>query len=84
MLGGLAIGWNSRTIKLLNSWGFDSSLGINTCLEDLGMNLTILNVYGPYQECVPFWECLLNKYFVSNDELILGGKINFSLGVDEY
>ena len=26
--GGLAIGWNCRTIKVLNYWGFESRLGI--------------------------------------------------------
>jgi hypothetical protein len=30
--GGLAMGWNTRTVKILNSWGFDSGIGINIIL----------------------------------------------------
>lgn len=53
-LGGLAIGWNTRTVKLLNSWGFDSGLGINIYQEDLGRCFTVLNVCGPTQERIHY------------------------------
>jgi hypothetical protein len=48
--GGLVMGWRTRSIKLENSWGFGSRLGMTVRVEDLGMVFTILNVYGPSQE----------------------------------
>jgi hypothetical protein len=49
----------------------------------LGAEFTVLNIYGPYSEHVPFWETLLSKYFFEVEALILGGDLNFSLGMDE-
>jgi hypothetical protein len=80
---GLAMGWNTRTVKLLNSWGFDSGVGIKNSLEDLGRCFMALNVYGPTQDRILFWENLLNKYFLRNEDLILGGDLNYSLGMAE-
>ena len=81
--GGLAIGWCSRTIKVINDWGFDSGLRIKVFVEDLVSCITIINVYGPSQDRVPFWDNLFNKYFLENEDLILGGDLNFSLGEAE-
>jgi exonuclease III len=53
--GGLVVEWNSKTVKILNSWGLDSCLGIELISVDLGMELQIFNIYGPYQDRVPFW-----------------------------
>ena len=47
------------------------------------MTLTILNIYGPYLNRVPFWNDLLSKSFISNRKVILGGDLNFSLGCAE-
>jgi hypothetical protein len=48
--------------------------------EDLGMEFTIINVYGPNLDHVPFWESLLSKDFMQGNDLILGGDLNFSMG----
>jgi exonuclease III len=34
--GGLAIGWNTHSIKISNSWGFESGLGITIYLSGAG------------------------------------------------
>jgi len=81
--GGLAIGWNTSNIKLINSWGFDSCIGININLEDLGRSFTISNICGPTQGRIPFWDNLLNKYFLKSEYLIIGGDLNFSQGLVE-
>jgi hypothetical protein len=52
--GGLVIGWNPKKIKLINSWVIEYGLGINFLSEDLGMELSTLNMYGPYQDQIPF------------------------------
>jgi hypothetical protein len=52
-------------------------------MEDMGRCFMVLNVYGPTQDRIPFWENLLNKYFLKNEDLILGGDLNYSLGMAE-
>jgi exonuclease III len=80
---GLVIGWRSRSIKLLNSWAFDSCLGGDFLVEGIGKEIRIINVYGPHTDQNSFWETLLGKYLLKNDFIILGGDLNFSLGEAE-
>ena len=49
------------------------------CL-DLGRVIMILNIYGPYQDRVLFWDKVFNTPMLDGRELILGGDFNFSLG----
>jgi hypothetical protein len=78
--GGVETGWNTNKIKVKNYWGFDCGLGV--ILQELGVEkeLTILNIYGPYQDHSPYWEALAQKSFIKTEMLILGGDLNFSLG----
>lgn len=48
-LGGMAIRLNSRSVKVKKSWGFESGLGVEVVMADLGVTLLILNIYGPYK-----------------------------------
>jgi exonuclease III len=81
--GGLATGWRTKSIKLLNSWGVNSYLGIDIFVEALGKEFRILNVYGPYLDITPFRETLLSLKILKVENLILGGDLNFSLGEAE-
>jgi exonuclease III len=81
--GGLAIGWNSRTIKVINSWGFDSGLGITVTSKELEESLHIVNIYGPCHNRGSYWDTLFSKSFLKEKLLILGGDLNFSLGFKE-
>jgi hypothetical protein len=81
--GGLATGWRTKSIKLLNSWALNSCLGIDIFVEGLGKEFRILNVYGPYLDRTPFWETLLSLKILKVENLILGGDLNFSLGEAE-
>jgi hypothetical protein len=53
--GGLAIGWNKNKVKLQNSWGFESGLGVEIICVDMGRSFTLLNIYGPYQDSWMIW-----------------------------
>jgi hypothetical protein len=81
--GGLAIGWNCRTIKVLNHWGFESGLGITVFSKELEDPLNIVNIYGPCHNRGPYWDVVFNKSFLKEKHLILGGDLNFSLGIKE-
>ena len=78
--GGLAIGWNDKTIKSQNFWGMESVLGINFLSLELGEAFNLFNIYGPYQDRIPFWDSLLSNSLIKSDSVILGGDLNFSLG----
>jgi len=77
--GGLVIGWCSRSIKLLNSWAFDSCLGVDVQVEGIGLEVRIINVYGPQSDKIPFWDSLFSKDLLKVENLIIGGDFNFSL-----
>jgi hypothetical protein len=66
-----------------NTWYFDFCLGMEIRSIDMGMVLMVLNLYGPYQDRVSFWDSLFIKPFTKERFLILGGDLNFSLGEAE-
>jgi hypothetical protein len=70
--GGLATGWNSHKVQVLNSWGLDYGIGITFFLPTLNETVHLLNIYGPYLNRKPYWDTLLKKSFF-NELLILGG-----------
>ena len=80
---GLAVGWKDRTIKSQNLWGMESVLGLNFLSLELGETFNIFNIYGPYQDRIPFWDSLLGNSLLKSDSLILGGDMNFTLGQSE-
>jgi hypothetical protein len=67
-------------MKLQNMYGFDSILGDNNFLSYEGILFIVINIYGPYQDCVRYWENMIRKYFLTSDTLIMVGELNFSLG----
>jgi len=48
--GCLAIGWKKNNCNLESVWGFALGIGLTFFYVDMGFNLKIINVYGPYQE----------------------------------
>ena len=81
--GGLAVGWKHNCVKLINSWGSEAVLGVEVFSAELGVSLSVINVYGPYLNRAPFWDSLLHNPMVQGDSVVLGGDLNFSLGHNE-
>lgn len=81
--GGLAIGYNLRTIKVISSWGGLGFIGMDIFLAKLGLNLQVINIYGPCHRREDFWQCFLNLSITSPDHLVLRGDLNFSPGFGE-
>eukprot|EP00253_Pinus_taeda_P014508 PITA_14508 len=81
--GGLAIGIKECRVKILSHWGLKNVLGMEVLSPDFPIPLTIVNVYGPCQSRVSFWDDLLSKSVMNNPMMILGGDLNFSLGRNE-
>lgn len=58
-------------------------LGIEVVTSDFDIPLLIVNKYGPCQERVSFWINLLAKAVMKNQNLVIGGDLNFSIGIVE-
>jgi exonuclease III len=80
---GLYIGWNTRSIKVINSWGFKSGIGITILSLKLEDPLNIFNIYDPCQNRGPYWDKIFSKSFLKYQQVILGGDLKFSLGFSE-
>lgn len=78
--GGMVSRWKLRSCKCGNVWGFGSHMGMEILFEEFGRSYTLINIYGPYNDKVPFWERLLKCSFLEKESLILEGDLNFTLG----
>ena len=76
----LAVRWRICKLKLVGSWGMDSVLCVEVLSVDLGITFKVINIYGPYQNRVPFWDSLFGNPLLCGESLVLGGDLNFSLG----
>jgi exonuclease III len=81
--GGLAVSWNIHKVKVLNSWAFVSGWVWMFMQWPCGCQMTVINLYGPYLDQIPSWDSFFRKTFMKSKLLILGGSVNFSLGVVE-
>ena len=79
-LGGLAIGWVANQIRCENIWGFHSGMGIDVYSRETYRVYSVINIYGPYQDRLTYWDRLFSKTWWNNPDLIVGGDLNFSLG----
>ena len=58
-------------------------MGENITSSDIDIPLTIINIYGPCHNREIYWENLLQADFMQFENLIIGGDLNFSLGLAE-
>lgn len=77
------VGCRDGRLKVLNSWGMDQAIGLEVYSIDLCLSISILNVYGPCMDKVPFWNSLFSKSLLKHTILVVGGDLNFSLGLLE-
>jgi hypothetical protein len=81
--GGLATGWCLKSCKCDRIWGFDSGIGLNMYSTELGHSLLLINIYGPYVDRKRYWDTLEKCSWFSEQEVVVGGDLNFSLGASE-
>ena len=58
-------------------------MGIDLYSVELGTSLRVINIYGPCQQREQFWQQLLGLSILSQENIIIGGDLNFSLGFGE-
>jgi len=81
--GGLVTGWRTRECKCINIFGFEAGIGVKLFSQELGKALTVINIYGPYSNRESYWNELLGKAFFTEDQVIVGGDLNLTLGSAE-
>ena len=81
--GGLFPGWRSQKFLLLNAWDMPSCLCVVMHSIELQLDLTFINMYGPYLARESFWNNLWGMDCFTSPYLVFGGDLNFSLGMSE-
>ena len=81
--GGLLVGWRTRNFLLVNAWAFPSGLCVVLHSIELQLELSFINIYGPYSDRELFWTNLSGMECFKSPYLIFGGDLNFSLGLSE-
>jgi exonuclease III len=76
-LGVLIIGWSSDC-KALSSW---SIISIKLNIKYINFSFTLVNVYGPYADRIPYWEDLKTAGAFNDPLIVVGGDMNFSLSL---
>lgn len=84
IIGGITLGYNPRSIKLVNIWGGIEFIGADTFSMQLGTDIRLINVYGPCHHQEDFGDHLQGSDIMQLDTIILGGDLNFSLGYSKY
>ena len=79
----MALDFNPCTIHLKASWGGARFISMDIYSSDLGMDLKIVNIYGPFHNKEAFWNHLLNLSIINYDNIILGGDMKFYIGFGE-
>ena len=82
--GGCALGINCRTTRMINCWGRVGVLGMDIKFGHSKQEFTLINVYEPCLNRDAFWNSLLACSLLTLPHIILGGDLNFSLGIFEY
>jgi len=80
---GLALGVKEWRLKVLNAWGLDQVIEIEVYSLELCTKLLILNIYGPCQDRILVWNNLCSKSLMDNQNLVIRGDLNFSLGISK-
>ena len=58
-----------RTVKATSLWGMESVLGLNVQVLDIHTSFTVVNIYDPYMNRVPFWEALFNNPLLRRESI---------------
>jgi hypothetical protein len=75
--GGLLTSWNPRKADF-TVFFTPAGILLEGVVKDLNLNLKLINCYGPYADREVFWEGIKREGILNEDNLILGGDLNFT------
>lgn len=82
-LGGLFLGWDSWKILVQIYWSISFGLGVVEFSIELDSTFTFINLYGPNNDRVHFWNYFFRKSMLGDAHLIIGGDLNYSTRATE-
>jgi hypothetical protein len=77
--GGLLTCQRIKSLKWTNSFFVVLGIGVELYSLEQGMTFSMINLYGPYEERIPFRENLLGHQFMIIRNIIMGGVLNFTV-----
>jgi len=80
--GGLITAWSLR-FKAISSSQIPSGIIIDVVDNYLNCPFRIINLYGPYENKINFWNGVTNLGVLNSHNIILGGDLNFTLSLKE-
>jgi exonuclease III len=82
LLGGLLTEWNPD-VDEFHAFGTTSGIFLEGRVKHSKTPFKIFNCYAPYKEHEPFWKELFDSGFLHEDNIIIGGDLNFTLSANE-
>jgi hypothetical protein len=76
--GGVLTGWK-KLITLLNYVVIDLSIWTKFIFKNLGQTFSVINCHGPYENTQFFWDSFFYLQCVKEEEVIIGGELNFTV-----
>jgi hypothetical protein len=67
----------------LSSSSFQSFTSFKFVVKDVGFSFSVLNIYGPYAERIPYWDYFPNVISLNDHVTLVGGDLNFILSYRE-
>ena len=77
------VGWNSHNFLLLNSYAIQGGLIVNLQVSICSPLLTLLNIYGHYNQRKEFLKRDFDSLTLKKGDIIMGGNIIFTLSIYE-
>jgi endonuclease/exonuclease/phosphatase family metal-dependent hydrolase len=81
-LCGMLSAWNPRKADF-SAYLIPAGILLEGRVKDLDRNLKVINCYGPYSDREVFWEAIKNEGIFKDQNLILGGDLNFTTSFRE-
>jgi hypothetical protein len=69
----------STTCKALLSSSFCNAISVKLMVKNVGFSFSVVNIYDPYIDRVPYWEDLANAGALNDPLNLVGGDLNFTL-----
>ena len=80
---GLILGWKSCKFLFHNAWAMKAGLCAVLFSFDLHKEISFVNICAPYLDRETFWNTLIKMDCFLTPYLVIGGDLNFSLGLSE-
>lgn len=68
--------WCTQGMKCNNSYPYEYDIGLTLFSQEMGREISLLNVYVPYIERVHYCKKLFSKGFMRHKDLSVGGDSN--------